>query len=78
MNYFKDENGNVFAYDDEQVAMGLADDKTPITEEEAMELTAPPPAPAPLPYDPTTELATPTVAEWNALCEAAGTPELLK
>ena len=30
MNYFKDENGNVFAYYDEQVADGLAYDKTPM------------------------------------------------
>jgi len=77
MNYFI-QDGAVYAYDDEQVEMGLADGKTPITEEEAMELTAPPPAPAPLPYDPTTELANPTISQWNALCEAAGATELLK
>ena len=77
MNYYKDENGNVYAYDDEQVAMGLADDMTAISEEEAMAI-ANPPAPAPLPYDPTTEYANPTVAEWNALCVAAGAPELIK
>lgn len=34
MNYFKDSNGQVFAYDDDQVATGLADDKTPMTLEE--------------------------------------------
>ena len=34
MNYFKDSTGYVYAYDDEQVAAGLADDKTPMTLEE--------------------------------------------
>lgn len=34
MNYFKDSTGNVYAYDDEQVAIGLASDKTPMTHEE--------------------------------------------
>ena len=34
MNYYKDSTGNVFAYDDEQVAAGLAGDKTPMTLEE--------------------------------------------
>ena len=33
-NYFKNNVGGVFAYDDEQVAVGLADDKTPMTPEE--------------------------------------------
>jgi len=78
VNYFKDSTGAVYAYDDEQVAMGLADGKTPITEEEAMELTAPPPAIESLPIFLDEELANPTIAEWNALCEAAGATELLK
>lgn len=34
MNYFKNEDGAVFAYDDEQIALGLADDKTAMTAEE--------------------------------------------
>ena len=34
MKYFKSESGNVFAYDDDQVAAGLADDKTAMTPEE--------------------------------------------
>ena len=34
MKYFKDLAGNVFAYDADQVAAGLADDKTPMTPEE--------------------------------------------
>ena len=34
MNYFKDTTGNVFAYDDSQVDLGLADDKTLLSEEE--------------------------------------------
>ena len=77
MNYYISEDGTVYAYDDEQVAMGLADDKTAMTPEE-VEAHLNPAYPAPLPYDPTTELANPTVAEWNALCEAAGATELLK
>lgn len=39
MKYFKDKNNEVFAYDDEQIKMGLADDKTEITEAEKDELT---------------------------------------
>lgn len=31
MNYFRTETGEVFAYDDEQVEIGLADDKTAMT-----------------------------------------------
>jgi len=34
MNYFKTQNGDVYAYDAEQVAAGLAGDKTPMTAEE--------------------------------------------
>ena len=34
MNYFKDPTVNVFAYDDSQVDLGLADDKTLLSEEE--------------------------------------------
>ncbi len=78
MNYYKDSTGNVFAYDDEQVAAGLAGDKTPMTPEEVEAHLNPPVPPAPLPFDPSTELANPTVAEWNALCEAAGATELMK
>lgn len=33
MKYFKKDN-TVYAYDDEQLAQGLADDKTPMTDEE--------------------------------------------
>ena len=32
--YYKDQDGTVYAYDDEQVEMGLADDKTAMTPEE--------------------------------------------
>ena len=77
MNYYKDQDGTVYAYDDEQVEMGLADDKTPMTPEE-VEAHLNPVSPAPLPFDPSTEMANPTVAEWNALCEAAGATELMK
>jgi len=35
MEYFKDENDDVFAYDKEQIESGLADDKTALTYEEA-------------------------------------------
>ncbi len=34
MKFYKDEFGTVYAYDDEQVVMGLADGKTPMTAEE--------------------------------------------
>ena len=78
MNYYKDQDGNVYAYDDEQVAMGLADDKTAMTPEEVEAHLNPPQPVEPLPFDPTAELANPTVAEWNALCSAAGAPELQK
>jgi hypothetical protein len=77
MNYFKNNSGDVFAYDDEQVAAGLPGDMTPMTPEE-VETHLNPVSPAPLPFDPSTELANPTVAEWNALCEAAGATELMK
>lgn len=33
-NYFKDSTGNVYAYDDEQVAAGITGDKTPMTPKE--------------------------------------------
>jgi len=77
MNYYKDQDGNVYAYDDEQVAMGLADDKTAMTPEE-VEAHLNPVYAAPLPSEPDTTPANPTVTEWNALCEAAGVPELMK
>lgn len=78
MNYFKDSNGDVYAYDDEQVTAGLADGKTPMTPEEVEAHLNPPQPPDTLPFDPTTVLANPTVAEWNALCAAAGATELQK
>lgn len=40
MNYFKDENDNIFAYDDEQVSAGYGSDFTAITEDEKDELIA--------------------------------------
>ncbi len=39
MNYFKDENNKVFAYDDEQLKQGYGKDLTGITEEEMKILT---------------------------------------
>ncbi|MEM8161597.1 tail fiber assembly protein [Morganella morganii] len=44
MNYYKDENNQVWAYDDEQVAGGwVKDGLIKITEQEADELRNPPP-----------------------------------
>ena len=77
MNYYFNTDGSVWAFDDQQVADGLADGMTPMTSEE-VEAHLNPVAPAPLPSDPVTEMANPTVAEWNALCEAAGATELMK
>ena len=34
MKYFKNNNNEIFAYDEEQIAQGLASDKTATTEEE--------------------------------------------
>lgn len=34
MNYYKDENGKVFAYDDEQLELGYGSDMTPMTDAE--------------------------------------------
>jgi hypothetical protein len=42
MNYYKDETGDVFAYDADQVAAGLADGKTPMTPEEVEAHVNPP------------------------------------
>lgn len=42
MNYYIDSTGTVYAYDDDQVAMGLADDKTPMTPTEAAAHINPP------------------------------------
>ena len=42
MNYYKDETCEVFAYDDEQVAAGLADGKTPMAPEEVEAHVNPP------------------------------------
>lgn len=38
-NFFKDENNNVFEYDDKQVSQGYGKDLTPITEEEMLAIT---------------------------------------
>lgn len=43
MNYFRDENNKVFAYDDEQVAQGYGKDLTPIAEAEKDAILAPSP-----------------------------------
>lgn len=77
MNYYKDNQGNVYAYDDAQVAMGLAGDKVLMTPAE-VDAHLNPPAPPAAPQAPEVQYANPTVAEWNALCEAAGAPELMK
>lgn len=45
MNFFKDANGTVYGYDDDQVSAGLADDKTAMEHEEAEAHVNPPPAP---------------------------------
>lgn len=39
MNYFKDKNNKVFAYDNEQIEQGFGKDLTSITEEEMKTLT---------------------------------------
>ena len=41
MNYFKDNNNKIFAYDDEQVKQGYGKDLTPITEKEKNLILAP-------------------------------------
>lgn len=46
MNYFKDADGLVYAYDDEQVEAGLAADKTAMTPEEVEDHLNPAPLPA--------------------------------
>lgn len=43
--YFKDDAGVVYAYDDEQVAAGIAGDKTPMTPKEVEAHKNPPPTP---------------------------------
>lgn len=44
MHYYKDENNQVWAYDEDQVSEGcVKDGLTEITEDETDELTAPPP-----------------------------------
>ena len=40
MNYYKDDNDKVYAFNDLQVASGKANDYTSITEDEAVSLTA--------------------------------------
>jgi len=45
MNYYKSQDGTVYAYDDDQVYAGLADDKTPMTAEEVEAHLNPPPTP---------------------------------
>ena len=41
MNYFKNKDNKVYAYDDNQVAAGYGEDMIPITEPERDELLAP-------------------------------------
>ena len=41
MNYFKNENNEIFAYDDEQIEQGYGSDLTPITEADVKELQKP-------------------------------------
>jgi hypothetical protein len=41
MNYFKNNQNQIFAYDDEQVSQGYGKDLTPITEQEAMAIANP-------------------------------------
>ena len=43
MNYFKNKNNEIFAYDDEQVKQGYGRDLTPITEQEKDLILAPSP-----------------------------------
>jgi len=43
MKYYINTNNQIFAFDDEQVALGLANGLTPITEEQLAELLAPTP-----------------------------------
>lgn len=45
MKYFEAENGEIFAYDEEQVSMGLGDDKRALTAAEAEAHENPPPIP---------------------------------
>ena len=54
-NYYKDSNGNVYAYDDSQVAAGLAGDKTAMTPEEVEAHINPPPTPEQLQQQVNTE-----------------------
>ena len=42
MNYYKNDNNQVFAYDNEQVTQGYGDNLTSITEAEALAITNPP------------------------------------
>ena len=75
MNYFKNNSGDVFAYDDEQVAAGLPGDMTPMTPEE-VEAHLNPVYIKPLPAS--DDIIQITRSEWNALCVAAGMPGLSK
>lgn len=43
MNYFKNTNNEIFAYDDEQIKKGYGKDLTPITEDEKDAILAPSP-----------------------------------
>jgi|GEM_PF-6725136 len=45
MQYFKNKNNEIFAYDDEQVKQGYGKDLIAITEAEAMEIASPPKTP---------------------------------
>ena len=42
MNYFKDQNNQIFAYDDEQVYQGYGENLESITEQEALSIANPP------------------------------------
>lgn len=45
MNYFKSETGEVFAYDDDQIEIGLAEDKAAMTPDEVEAHLNPAPVP---------------------------------
>ena len=77
MNYYKDTTtGTVYAYDDEQVADGIVKEGlVPMTPEE-VEAHLNPVYIKPLPAS--DDIIQITRSEWNALCVAAGVPEMQK
>ena len=75
MNYYFNTDGSVWAFDDQQVADGLADGMTPMTPEE-VEAHLNPVYIKPLPAS--DDIIHITRSEWNALCVAAGVPEMQK